>query len=201
MMTIFNTPFVSPLLRGISRSILRLVGWRIEGEPPCIPKFVVIGAPHTSNWDFPLSMLIAFSYKIPLQWLGKDSLFRFPFGLMFRWMGGIPVDRSKRQGKVEQTVAMFNERERLYVMIAPEGTRKKVAEWKTGFYYIALGAGIPIVPGFLDYKRKAGGLAAPVMPTGNIDADMKVIRGFYAGVTGRHPERTESIVAECPRED
>lgn len=197
MMTIFDTPLLSPLLRSVSRSILRMIGWRIDGGPPAIPKFVVTGAPHTSNWDFPVAILFAFSFGVPLRWLGKDSLFRFPFGLMFRWMGGIPVDRSQKHGKVEQIVRMFRESETLYLMIAPEGTRKKVAEWKTGFYYMALGAGVPIVPGFLDYREKRGGLGAPIIPSGDIAKDMKVIKGFYAGVTGRHPDRSDSCVQEC----
>jgi 1-acyl-sn-glycerol-3-phosphate acyltransferase len=149
---------------------------------------VIIAAFHTSNWDFPFGLFIAFALGIKIYWVGKDSLFRRPFGPLMRWLGGIPVNRSGSHNMVSRTIQAFQEHEGLYIAIAPEGTRGKASSWKTGFYHIALGAHVPIAMAFLDYRHKAGGMGPLVFPTGNIETDMMKIRDFYAGVTAKYPQ-------------
>jgi 1-acyl-sn-glycerol-3-phosphate acyltransferase len=187
--TLFDTPVISPLIRGLAFSFLKVFGWRLEGRLPDVDKLVVIAAPHTSNWDLPVLLSLAFALRAKACWLGKHSLFRWPFGFLFRWMGGIPVYRSTSQNMVSQSVEMFRNSEKLILTIPPEGTRSKVSYWKTGFYYIALGAEIPISMAFIDYKRKASGVGPTLYPTGNIEADMEVIRNFYATVTAKYPDK------------
>jgi len=187
------TIFDVPILRGIFRSLailyLKMIGWRREGSLPDIPKYVIIVAPHTSNWDFPIGLAFALDLKLKGYWLGKDSLFRWPFHGFVRWLGGIPIDRSRSSDVVAQIVKLFNERAKLTMVVAPEGTRKKVAYWKSGFYHIARGAGVPVVLAFIDYLRRAGGIGPVFKPTGNIETDMEFIRSFYEKVTGKYPEK------------
>ena len=187
--TIFNTPVLSPILYGLALFLLKISGWRKEGRLPDIPKYVVTGAYHTSNWDFPLGILFAFAFRANMRWMGKDSLFRWPFHSLFRWMGGIPIDRTNAHGVVAESVRAFNENGRMIMAIAPEGTRRKVDTWKKGFYYIALNARVPILLASLDFGRKVAGIGPLVTPSGDIEADMEIIRDFYANVTARHPER------------
>jgi 1-acyl-sn-glycerol-3-phosphate acyltransferase len=191
--TIFDTPIVKTLMRLLSRFILKISGWRIEGRLPEIKKIVLIAAPHTSNWDFPITIFIAFAVKAKIFWMGKDTLFRFPFGALFKWLGGIPVDRSRSNNIVEQMIRKFSENESLIVTIPPSGTRKKVMKWKTGFYYIARGAGVPVVLAFLDYRRKAGGFGPVFIPTGEIESDIKEIREFYSGIHGKNTVTEEPL--------
>ena len=189
--TIFDTPILSTLLYWWARVYLRIFGWQMEGRPPDFSKYVVVAAPHTTNWELPTGLMMAFAFRMKVYWMGKDSLFRRPFGAFFRWLGGIPVNRSKSTGLVAQTVQTFNEHERLIILMAPEGTRSKTGHWKSGFYHIANGAGVPLVLGFLDYRRKVGGIGPAVIPSGDIESDMKEIRAFYAGVTGKHPQNSD----------
>ena len=177
-----------------SRLILGLTGWRIEGQLPSIPKFVLVGAPHTSNWDLPYTLLMAFGLRAKIHWMGKEALFRGPFKGVFQWLGGIPVKRSKSHNLVEQSIQQFHRNEQLILTIAPAGTRQRVIRWKTGFYHIACSAVVPIVLGFLDYRRKAGGIGPVIYPTGNITVDMETIKAFYDGVTGKHT--AQSMVVE-----
>ena len=186
--TIFTTPLHNSVLHHLARVWLRLLGWRIVGTPPDVPRYVLIGAPHTSNWDFFYMLLVCFSLRLQVYWMGKNSLFPWPLGGLMRWLGGIPVDRSKPGGLVEETVAAFAREERLIVVIPPEGTRSRVRQWKTGFYRIAAGAGVPIALGYLDFRKKEAGLATLFTPSGDLDADMVKIRSFYSGVVGRNPE-------------
>jgi 1-acyl-sn-glycerol-3-phosphate acyltransferase len=165
--------------------LLKLMGWRVEGEIPDIKKFVIIAAPHTSNWDFPITLAVAFALKMKIYWMGKAAMFRWPFAEAVRWLGGIPIDRSKSHNVVEQSIQAFHKLEKLIMLVPPEGTRKKVCTWKTGFYHIARGANVPIVLGFLDYRRKVGGIGPIFHPTGHIEKDMQTIRAFYAAVTGK----------------
>jgi 1-acyl-sn-glycerol-3-phosphate acyltransferase len=188
--TIFDVPVLRHMLQGLSLFYLRITGWRREGRLPDLPQYIVIAAPHTSNWDFPITLALAFAYKMKMRWMGKNSLFRWPFGGVMKWLGGIPIDRSKSHDVVAQCIRVFKERAKMVMVIPPEGTRKKVHYWKTGFYYIAKGANVPIVLGFLDYLRKVGGFGPTFMPTGDIEADMKTIQAFYAGVTGKHPDKS-----------
>jgi 1-acyl-sn-glycerol-3-phosphate acyltransferase len=163
--------------------------WRIEGKLPDTPKFVLIAAPHTSNWDLPVMLSLAFAFRTRLFWMGKDTLFRRPFGAIMRWLGGIPIDRSKSHNVVEQSAEHFRKAESLVMVVPPEGTRQKVRYWKTGFYRIAESAGVPIALGFLDYRRKVGGFGPTVVPTGDIEADMETIQAFYANITGKHSDQ------------
>jgi 1-acyl-sn-glycerol-3-phosphate acyltransferase len=184
--TIFNTPGLEAFFHHASRCILSLAGWRMEGRLPMIPKFVLVGAPHTSNWDLPFTLLMAFAFRARIHWMGKKAIFRRPFKGFFQWLGGIPVQRSQSENLVEQSIQQFQQNERLILTIAPAGTRKRVIKWKSGFYHIACGADVPIVLGFLDYRRKVGGFGPLLYPTGNIAVDMKTIRAFYDGVTGKN---------------
>lgn len=182
--------------RRIARGILRLVGWTIVDEPPQRPpKYVLIGAPHTSNWDFPIGMLGLIGLGVKRNWVGKHTLFRPPLGWFMRALGGVPLDRTKRHNFVEQVVAAFDGAEEMVIALTPEGTRGHTPYWKTGFYYIALGAGVPIILGFIDYPTKRIGLGPVFHPSGDLDADMERIRDFYADKTGKKPENKSEIRA------
>jgi len=174
----------------VAHLLLKIFRWRMEGSVPDLAKFVMIAAPHTSNWDLPITLTLAFTFKLKIFWMGKDAMFRWPFGAMFRWLGGIPIDRSQRKNMVEQTIDVFRRNEEMVIVIPPEGTRSKVRYWKTGFYHVANGAGVPIVLGFLDYRRKAGGFGPVLVPTGDIEADMGTIRAFYANIVGKYLDKS-----------
>lgn len=175
------------MIRKITRKILELLGWRYEGEFPNEPKMVLIGAPHTSNWDFFLAMAIMFSLGIRMSWLAKHTFVGGPMGPILRWLGGIPVDRRSSHGLVDQIVDAYQQRDKLLLAISPEGTRSRVHRWKTGFYYIALGAGVPIMPVVADYGRKVVGLRELIWPTGDLEADMERIKANFVGVQGKNP--------------
>lgn len=191
--TIFTTPVLSAILHRLAKFLTRLFGWRVEGTLPDLPKFIVIGAPHTSNWDFVLFLGLALHLRADPRFMGKSELFRGPLGGFFRWCGGYPVDRSKSQGLVDQMVEAFRANERFILVITPEGTRSKVNEWKTGFYHIAKGAGVPLVLGFIDGARKAYGLGRTFFLTDDMEADMKAIQAYYAGIVGIRPARTSQL--------
>lgn len=191
--TIFDTPIVNPLMRAVSWLVLRLMGWRTEGMTPeaigAYPKYVLIAAPHTSNWDFPITLMVCFVLRLRVYWMAKASLFAWPIGWLSRWLGGIPIDRSASNNTVHNTIAAFAARERLAVIVAPEGTRGKVTHWKTGFYHMAHGADVPIALAYLDFKRKVGGIGAMFRTTGDIGADMAEIQRFYSGITGKNSDQ------------
>ncbi|MEY3665819.1 MAG: hypothetical protein RLZZ153_2001, partial [Pseudomonadota bacterium] len=172
------------------------LGWRFEGAIPReLQQAVVIGAPHTSNWDLPFLLMAAFALNRKIHWLGKAQIFRFPFGRLMRWMGGIPVDRSRSNNLVDAAVQCFSDRQQpLLLLVPPEGTRSSVKQWKTGFYYIALGAQVPVVMAYMDYASRVCGVGRQFRPTGDVESDMTAIRTYYApfrGWTRRH-ERNES---------
>ena len=182
-------PEVHPLVARMATGLLHLAGWHLEGDIPDIPKFVAVAAPHTSNWDGILAIIAALAFRIRFQWIGKHTLFRGPFGPLMRAFGGIPVNRHVRANSVEQMVEQFNQRERMILGVTPEGTRARVTQWKTGFYYIAQGADVPLVLAYLDYPRRVIGIGPTIIPTGDLPADLKQIQAFYADKTGRHPDR------------
>ncbi len=184
--TIFDTPVLTPLLHWLARLIIKLSGWQVESKLPDLDKLVVIGAPHTSNWDFIVMLVLMFYYPIKVFWMGKDSAFRWPLDGLFHRLGGIAIDRSKTNSIVSRAVQVFDEVDQLVLVVPPEGTRKKVSRWKTGFYYIALGAGVPIVMAFADFERKVAGFGPTFTPTGDIDADMLVVREFYKEIKGKN---------------
>ena len=152
---------------------LSLAGWRFVSELPNTPKGVAIFGPHTSNWDFLIGMAVVFALELRVAWMGKHTLFRKPFGRIARWLGGIPIDRRASQGMIPRMVAEFGKRDRFLLVIAPEGTRKKVPRWKTGFYYIALEAQVPIFVVGLDYPGKIISFGPLIRPTGDYDRDVK----------------------------
>jgi 1-acyl-sn-glycerol-3-phosphate acyltransferase len=188
-MTIFNTPVLSTWLHYVARFFMRLAGWHIDGRLPDIPKYVLIGAPHTSNRDFILFLGVIFTLRANVKFMGKAELFRRPYGWFFYYCGGIPVDRKKSTGLVEQMVKASNESKNFILTIAPEGTRHQVAEWKRGFYHIAKEAKIPIVFGAVDGKHKEVRIGQVFHPTNDIEDDMKTIQGYFAGVVGINPRR------------
>jgi 1-acyl-sn-glycerol-3-phosphate acyltransferase len=187
--TIFNTPILSGIYHYLAKIMMRLAGWRVEGTLPDLPKFVLIGAPHTSNWDFVLFLGVIFSLRANVRFMGKAELFRFPIGWFFRYCGGVPVDRKKSTGLVEQMVKVSNESEKFILTIAPEGTRHHVQEWKRGFYHIAKSAGIPIVIAVVDGRHKTVRIGQVFHPTEDIEADIKSIQEVFTGVVGIHPRR------------
>jgi len=187
--TIFYSPVLSRVMHYLSRGMLFILGWAYAETGQRAPKYVIIAAPHTSNWDFFYTMLVAFALKLKVYAMGKKSLTEGPFGKFMLWFGVIPIDRDKANNVVGQTIETFNSHDNLSIIIPPSGTRNKVQYWKTGFYHIAHGAGVPIALGYIDYKRKIGGLGPFITPSGDIEADMKIIRAFYAGITGRYPEK------------
>ncbi len=190
--TIFTTPGVNTVLRGLSLAILKLPGWRVEGHFPAdCPKCVLIAAPHTSNWDLPNTLMAGFALRANLYWMGKRSIFRPPFGAFMRWLGGIAVNREKSNNLVAASVeAIRAARGSLQLVVPPEGTRSKVRYWKTGFYYIAHGAGVPIVLSYMDYARKVSGIGPVFHPTGDIERDMATIKAFYAPFKGKNPDQS-----------
>ncbi|EHR73559.1 1-acyl-sn-glycerol-3-phosphate acyltransferase [Burkholderiales bacterium JOSHI_001] len=186
--TLFSTPVVNQLLRGGSRVLLRATGWQVEGAlPPQAARAVLIAAPHTSNWDLPYTLMIGLVLGLNLYWMGKASLFRPPFGGLMRWLGGLPVDRSKSNNTVAAAALALTQADGpLQLVVSPEGTRGRVRQWKTGFYFIALEARVPIVLAFVDYGRKVGGLGPLFTPSGDVERDMAEIKRFYAGVQGKN---------------
>ncbi len=174
--------------RWFGKLYLWLFGWKLMGQKPAYKKCLLLAVPHTSNWDVPVMLSMSYIYGIPVSWIGKHTLFTGPLGPLLRWLGGVPVDRRARNNAVQQMVDEFARRDELYLMITPEGTRGRADFWKSGFYYIALGAGVPIILGLLDYKRRVGGLFEPFFPTGDIKADMEKLRAYYHDATGKYPQ-------------
>jgi 1-acyl-sn-glycerol-3-phosphate acyltransferase len=172
----------------IGYGFYRLLGWRIEGEFPSHKKMLVIGAPHTSNWDFVFMVPYMMAMRVQIRFLGKDSLFRGPLGVLMRKLGGIPVQRGARLNAVEQAIQLFNTSDALILVMSPEGTRRKTDGWKSGFYHIARGANVPLVLGYLDYAGKRAGLGPSITLTGDTDADLARIAAFYADKRGKRPE-------------
>lgn len=175
------------LTRALAARVLRLAGWRIDGGLPREAKFVAVLAPHTSNWDFVLTVLSMWALGLRLTWLGKHTLFRFPLGPVLRWLGGEPVERGAAGGTVGTAIERLRTRPQYAVGITPEGTRRRVAEWKTGFHRIALGAGVPMVPVWFDYPNRTIGIGQPVHPTADTDADVARMRRMFRKEMARHP--------------
>ena len=177
------------MLRQISKFILALWGWKIEGSVPHdLKKYMMIAMPHTSNWDFPLGVLIRSVIKLNINFVGKDTLFKPPFGGIFRYLGGYPVDRSKSTNFVDAVAKLYDENERFALLIAPEGTRKKVKELKTGFYYIALKAKVPIVLMKMDWPNKVITFNKPFDPSGDKEKDFQYLKDEMKGIVGKNPE-------------
>jgi 1-acyl-sn-glycerol-3-phosphate acyltransferase len=178
----------SALLRALGRGALALLGWRFVGRFPNVPKCVVVVAPHTSNWDFVIGIAAMFALGLRIRYLGKHTLFRFPLAAFMRATGGIPVDRNAALGVVEAAVETLKREERIVLGIAPEGTRKRVEQWKSGYYRIATGAGVPILPIAFDYSQRAVVLMELFQPTGDHARDEALLRAPFKAQMARHPE-------------
>jgi 1-acyl-sn-glycerol-3-phosphate acyltransferase len=190
-------------LKWLARLILRLGGWRIEGGPPAAKRYVLVAAPHTSNWDFLWVMSIAVALGVRLSWLGKDSLFRPPLGRILQHFGGIPVDRTVRSDLVNKIAHRIAGSDEFALLMSVEGTRAWVPYWKSGFYHIARAANVPVVLGSLNYRSRTGGFGLTLELTGDVGRDMAAIRAFYAGAAGKHgalagPMRLKEEVEPMP---
>jgi 1-acyl-sn-glycerol-3-phosphate acyltransferase len=187
-LTIFDTPGVNTVLRAGSRLFLRLTGWRVDGSlPPGAEKAVLIAAPHTSNWDLPYTLMVAFCLRLHVYWMGKHTIFRWPFGPVMRWLGGIAVQRERSNNLVAASALAIREADGpVHLVVPPEGTRGSTRHWKTGFYFIALQAEVPIILAYMDYAKKLSGLGPVFVPTGDVERDMAEIKRFYAPIQGRN---------------
>lgn len=188
-----NAPASGLFKYWLARGWLWLSGWDVVGKVPENSSFVLVGAHHTSNWDFIYSLLAAFIFRVKISWMGKSSLFRWPVGGFMRALGGIAIDRSSPHGVVSQIARQLMHADKLVVMIAPDGTRKKTEHWKSGFYWIARKAQVPIVCAYLDYEHKQAGIGLSIIPGDNVKADMDRIRGFYANIPAKHPDKVTPV--------
>ena len=177
----------------LARFWMWLFGWTIAGDLPADKKFVLIAAPHTSNWDFLFGLATVYVLRLKIFWIGKHTLFKAPFGYFMKRLGGIPVRRDAAHGLVKQIISQLQNSDNFIIAVAPSGTRKKAECWKSGFYRIACKAHIPLVCGYLDYSRKQAGSGLSFLPTGNITADMDRIRQFYQGIQGKYPDQVTPV--------
>jgi 1-acyl-sn-glycerol-3-phosphate acyltransferase len=168
------------LSRPVAYAWLKAARFKVEGRMPDLPKYVIVAAPHTSNWDLPNALAAGIHYGVRVHWMGKDSIFKWPFGGLMRWLGGIAVERGRSTNAVGGMVETFKARNELFLIVAPAGTRSATVKWKSGFYHIAHGAAVPLVLAFIDYNRRAVGIAGVVTPTGDYDADLAKIQALYA---------------------
>jgi 1-acyl-sn-glycerol-3-phosphate acyltransferase len=182
----------NPLAQLLGGLVLSVFGWQKAGQVPSARNMVIIAAPHTSNWDFIFLLAAAYSFGISVNWLGKDSLFRSPLGPILRFLGGVPVDRSKRNNLVQSLSAQIEHGSGIALVIPPSGSRRKTEHWKSGFYRIAEAAQIPLVCGYLDYEKKEAGLGLAFLPS-DLSRDMNRIREFYEPIVGKYPENKSRI--------
>lgn len=176
------------LFHFIGRFSMAASGWSIEGNFPDEPKYIIAVVPHTSNTDFLVGLNLLLAMGLRLDFMGKSTLFWEPLGTVLRWLGGVPIDRSAAGGTVGSAIEQFQERDQFVLVITPEGTRSKVEKWKTGFYRIAYGAGVPIVPAGFDYGTRTIKIGAPLMPSGDMEADFDQLQEFFAGIEGKYPQ-------------
>lgn len=182
------------MLKLLSQIILKIAGWKVVGKyPGGLNKFVIVAAPHTSNWDFLYSRCALYILGIPVRFTIKKELMKFPLGPLLHALGAIPIDRSPKMGKkasmVHAMIDLFEKKDKLCVMVTPEGTRSYAKRWRTGFYHVAVGAKVPLVLCFLDYKKKHVGVGPTFHPTGNIEEDIEKIKDFYRSKTAKYPEK------------
>ena len=180
-------PQYAPSFAGaLSRHLYLRCGWRVAGEPPDVPKLVAIAAPHSSNWDVIWGLLVKLGLRLDVRFIGKREAFFWPLGPILRGFGGIPIDRRHAQNVVREMADLFATNERLWLAIAPEGTRKRVKEWKSGFWRIARAANVPILPVYFHYPEKTIGFGPLIYPSDDLDADMARIREFYRPWMGKN---------------
>jgi 1-acyl-sn-glycerol-3-phosphate acyltransferase len=177
-------------MRAIYLFLFKLTGWKIKGAvPKSLKQYVMIVAPHTSNWDFFVGLAARSILRLGTRYVAKKELFRFPFGWIFKKLGGYPVDRSRNSNFVDAVTDLFRTNERFSICFTPEGTRSYAPKWKTGFYYIAVNAHIPIVMVGFDYSNKTVFVREPFYPTGNVEADMQYMISYYRSIKGKFPEK------------
>ena len=181
------------MLRGLATLILRLIGWTSVYTPPPGPKSVVIVYPHTSNWDFPLGLLFRYRHGVFMHWAGKDSLFRWPMRALFLRLGGVPINRRERTGMIAQLSAAFERNESFHICITPEGTRSKTDCWKSGFYRLAIAANVPVGLAMIDFGKKRLGVERWITLSGDEEADLVLIRAYYADKCGLYPDKAGEI--------
>ena len=181
------------ITRWSCENLLKLSGWKVDTTNPPVSNCVLIAAPHTSNWDFVLMLLFAGSFGLKISWMGKSTLFIQPFGYILRLMGGISVKRNKKNQIVNNMISMFKKNDKLSLVVPVEGTRARTDFWKSGFYHIAKGANVPILPTFLDYSNKRGGFGLPIETSDDLLLDMQKIREFYAPFSGKFPRNSGPI--------
>jgi 1-acyl-sn-glycerol-3-phosphate acyltransferase len=191
--TFHDVAWLVALLRTVSGLVLRLRGWQVVGRRPVADRFVVVAAPHTSAWDVPLMLAVALQVGVRLHWLGLSSYFRWPIAGLLRWLGGVAIDRGPAAARVQQGARLIAAYERIGVAISPEGSRHLVPHWRTGFYHLAVDAEVPLVLTALDFGHRRATIGPELVPSGDIDADMAVIRAFYDGVEGRFPAQQGPI--------
>ncbi|VAW31041.1 Acyltransferase [hydrothermal vent metagenome] len=180
----------NPVSKAVAAFLFRLFGWEVVGRLPNLPKMVLIGGPHTSNWDFLVTLNLIFYLGVRINWMAKKEFFVRPFSHFLVWLGGVPIDRKATNGTVGQTAVAIEQREKIVLAIAPEGTRSKVTRWRTGFYHIAHQANIPIVPVIADYGRKALIITEPFTPSGDVETDLPQLQARYQGVDGKRREKS-----------
>ena len=176
-----------PVLRVVGRAVLRAGGWRLNVRVPNEPKMVVLAAPHTSNWDFVFGLAAILALELDLHWFGKHTIFKGPWGGMFRALGGIAIDRSAAGGVVRQTAQAFADSRQLIIGLAPEGTRSRGTQWKRGFYHLAHAAQVPVVAAYIDYRQHTIGIGPTVRVTGDWDRDIAPIAAFYTAAMAKKP--------------
>jgi 1-acyl-sn-glycerol-3-phosphate acyltransferase len=181
------------ITRWSCENLLKISGWTLDRTNPPVTNCVVIAAPHTSNWDFILMLLFAGAFGLKISWMGKSNLFIKPFGYFLRLIGGISINRRKKNQIVDHMISLFRQRENFLLVVPVEGTRARANFWKSGFYHIAKGANVPILPTFLDYGNKRGGFGAPIITTNNLLSDMQKIRDFYAPFKGKFPSQSGPV--------
>lgn len=187
--TIFHSKFILPTLSLVAKGLIRFGGWKVVGEPPKQDKYVILAAPHTSNWDFYWCMNAAISQKWEVNWVGKESLFKGFAKPILLWLGGIPVNREQAGSVVQSYCDLIKEKEKISLVIAPEGTRSLRRKWKTGYYRIAMQADISIALGFTDFEKKEVGFGLTFKPCGDYEKDKKIIESFYAQKTAKYPDK------------
>ncbi|WP_158527424.1 1-acyl-sn-glycerol-3-phosphate acyltransferase [Pelagibaculum spongiae] len=197
--TVFDYPLCCRLLYSLGMIGLKISGWKIEGITPTQSKFVLIAAPHTSNWDFPIAMAVAFQLKLGGFWLGKYALFKGPCKYLFRWLGGIPIRRNSKTKFVERAVCLFKNRRKFVLALCPEGTRSETTHWKTGFYHIACEAKVPVVPVCIDRQNKIVTLGAARDMTGDQSRDLARLVQFYKSHSAPVPRDYQNLVGSKSR--
>jgi 1-acyl-sn-glycerol-3-phosphate acyltransferase len=187
------TPRPTTLLQNFARFLLRVIGWHSVVVPPPAPKGIVVVYPHTSNWDFIIGLLFKLGAGLPIRWMGKDTLFRWPFRRLLVRLGGIPINRRAPTGFVKALLAEFDRSEWMWLAVAPEGTRSHTDHWKSGFYRIAVAGGLPVGLGYIDYATKSVGIDTYLVLSGDPQQDFAHLRDFYSDKHGRRPENASDI--------